>query len=139
MSYTIHLRINQTSADWFGIVEKTVWHYANGGVWTEVNGENILTMNGSGTSGGLRLKNAAGDYAFVALGIHNYGPWVDVAVDLAPGNTGVEVHPTYYSPGSRSGIAIVPSVQKTDARGRNFSVAMKQLEDSVYSATITIS
>ena len=135
MSYTVKVQIEQTTTDWFQVVEQTVFHYANGGTWDRL----VLTMGGSGTSGGLRLKNSAGDYAFVILGIHNYAPWLDVATDLASGNTGVEVHPTYYAGGSRSGVTLVNSVRKTDAKGRTFAVDMRQEEGNTYVATIRIS
>ncbi|OBZ77384.1 Boletus edulis lectin [Grifola frondosa] len=70
--YTIHVNINQYCGDRFHVVEKTVWHYANGGRWSECNGQLTLTMGGSGTSGTLRFKNPCGDYFVVALGVHNY-------------------------------------------------------------------
>ena len=145
MSYTIHLRINQTGTDWFGIVEKTVWHYANGGVWTEVNGENVLTMNGSGTSGTLRFKDAAGDYVLIAMGVHNYKRWCDIVTDLASSNTGVEVHPTYYQDasvaGSRSGMLWkqLDKIEKTDSKGKKFAVDFFKADGNDLYATITIS
>ena len=40
MSYSITLRVYQTNPGrgFFHIVEKTVWHYANGGTWSEADG-----------------------------------------------------------------------------------------------------
>ena len=135
MAYTVKVEICQTNTDFFRVVEQTVFHYANGGIWEGLT----LTMNGSGTSGGLRLKSSGGDYAFVIFGIHNYAPWCDVAVDLASGNTGVEVHPTYYAGGARSHLALVPRINKTDGKGRGFTVQMRQEEGNTYVASIDIS
>ncbi|OBZ78202.1 hypothetical protein A0H81_02578 [Grifola frondosa] len=99
MSYIIHARFRCQCNDSVSIVEKTVWHYANGGTWSEVDGQQVLTMGGSGTSGTLRFKSESGDYFLVALGVHNYKRWCDIVTDLTSSNTGVEIHPTYYQDG----------------------------------------
>ena len=128
MSYTIHLRINQTGTDFFGIVEQTVWQYANGGTWTCVNGETVLTMGGSGTSGTLRFKSTSGDMVLVAMGVHNYKRWCDIVTDLQPKDTGMAIHPTYYQDsgvaGNRNDMLWkqLPKIQKTDSKGKSFSV-----------------
>ena len=142
MSYTIRLRINQTGADWFGIVEKTA---QVDGFWTEVNGENILTMNGSGTSGTLRFKNAADDYVLVALGVHNYRRWCDILTDITHKDTGVQINPTYYQdasvPGSRSPMLWkqLDKIEKTDSKGKKFAVNYIKADGNELIATITIS
>ena len=128
MSYTIHLRVNQTGTDFFGMVEQTVWYYANGGTWTYNNGEMVLTMGGSGTSGTLRFKNASGSLVLVALGVHNYKRWCDIVTDLAPKDTGVAIQPTYYKDGGGDGSRNdmlwkqLSKIEKTDAKGNSFSV-----------------
>ena len=96
-----------------------------------------LTMGGSGTSGGLRLKSTAGDYVFIVFGINAYQPWVDVVVDLTPGDTGVAVHPTYYG-GSRSGIEKKSAALTTDAKGRATLADVWPMEGNAYAAWVEI-
>lgn len=97
MSYTIAVRVYQTNVEaFFHVVEKTVWHYANGGTWHEFQGEHILTMGGSGTSGTLRFDSDTGESFLVALGVHNYKRWCDIVTGLNPGETGVVIHREYY-------------------------------------------
>lgn len=99
MSYTIKVRVYQTNENaYFRIVEKGVWHYANGGTWNDENGALLLTMGGSGTSGILRFMTEQGKEAFfVAMGVHNYKPWVDTITGLADDVTGVKALPEYYN------------------------------------------
>ena len=99
MSYTIKVRVYQTNTNaFFRIVEKGVWHYANGGTWKDVDGYHILTMGGSGTSGILRFMTEQGKEAFfIALGVHNYKPWVDTITGLGDDITGVRALPEYYN------------------------------------------
>jgi hypothetical protein len=98
-SYSISVRtIDTTTGDpGFTIVEKTVWYYANGGTWSNTDSIQTLHMNGSGTSGALRLKNGAGEQFLVLLGVHNYQRWCDIVTDLEPGDTGMKIQPDYYS------------------------------------------
>ncbi|KAH7251534.1 Cytolysin/lectin [Fusarium tricinctum] len=98
MSYTIKVRVYQTNTNaFFHIVEKGCWHYANGAQWTEQNGILTLSMGGSGTSGMLRFKTEQGKEAFfVALGVHNYKPWVDTVTGLSDEVTCVKALPEYY-------------------------------------------
>jgi Fungal fruit body lectin len=71
MTYTVAVRVYQTNPNaFFNVVEKTAWHYANGGTWSESNGAFALTMGGSGTSGTLRFVADTGEI-FVVLGVHN--------------------------------------------------------------------
>jgi hypothetical protein len=99
MSYSIKVRVFQTNTNaFFHIVEKGVWHYANGGTWNETNGILTLTMGGSGTSGILRFMTEQGKEAFfVAMGVHNYKPWVDTITGLGDDITGVKALPEYYT------------------------------------------
>ncbi|KAJ8507908.1 hypothetical protein ONZ45_g9753 [Pleurotus djamor] len=126
MSYKITVRVYQTNpAAWFDIVEKTVWNYANGGTWTEVDGKHVLTMGGSGTSGILRF--AGKDERFtVALGVHNYKRWVDVNVGLATDQTACLIHKDYYTDGTPRNAAIwkqLSEFKATDsATGRSVAV-----------------
>ncbi|KAG5655444.1 hypothetical protein KAF25_000693 [Fusarium avenaceum] len=98
MSYTIKVRAYQTNTNaFFHIVEKGCWHYANGAQWTEQDGVLTLFMGGSGTSGMLRFKTEQGKEAFfVALGVHNYKPWVDTVTGLGDEVTCVKALPEYY-------------------------------------------
>ncbi|KIK57114.1 hypothetical protein GYMLUDRAFT_229808 [Collybiopsis luxurians FD-317 M1] len=99
MSYTITVKVYQTNPNaFFQLVEKGVWYYANGGTWSETDGVHKLTMGGSGTSGILRFRTEQGKEAFfVALGVHNYKPWVDIITGLADDVTGVKALPEYYN------------------------------------------
>ncbi|KAG1865908.1 Cytolysin/lectin [Suillus subalutaceus] len=73
MSYTISVRtVDATSFNpGFTLVEKTVWHYANGGTWTNTGSIQTLAMGGSGTSGTLRFRSDFGEEFLVAMGVHN--------------------------------------------------------------------
>uniref|UniRef100_A0A8H7KE33 Lectin n=1 Tax=Bionectria ochroleuca TaxID=29856 RepID=A0A8H7KE33_BIOOC len=98
MSYSIKTRVYQTNTNaYFHVVEKGVWHFANGGTWSDQNGILTLTMGGSGTSGMLRFMTEQGTEAFfIALGVHNYRPWVDIVTGLANNVTCVRALPEYY-------------------------------------------
>ncbi|KAF2758636.1 fruit body lectin [Pseudovirgaria hyperparasitica] len=102
MSYTIKVRVNQSS-ERFRLVESGVWYYANGGTWTvESNEQLTLTMGGSGTSGMVRYMTEAGKEAFfVAMGVHNYKPWVDIVTGLGDDITCVKALPEYYDGSSQ--------------------------------------
>ncbi|EKJ69238.1 hypothetical protein NXS19_012742 [Fusarium pseudograminearum] len=98
MSYTIKVRVYQTNPNaYFHIVEKGCWHYANGSQWNEQNGILTLAMGGSGTSGMLRFKTEQNKEGFfVAMGVHNYKPWVDTVTGLGDDITCVKALPEYY-------------------------------------------
>lgn len=142
MSYTIHVRINQTGVDWFVLVERLV--FTNGGTWSEANGEHALKMNGSGTSGTLCLKNAEGEGVLFALGVHNYKRWCDIVTDLAPRDSAAQIHPAYYQdgsiPGSRTGMLWkqLDRIEKTDAKQRKFAINFWKEDDHSLWATIDI-
>jgi len=98
MSYTITAKVYQTNQNaFFHVVEKTVWKYANGGTWSEVDGCHVLKMGGSGTSGSLRFVSDTGENFIVTLGVHNYKRWGDVVTNLTNECTGVVITPEYYS------------------------------------------
>jgi len=101
MAYRINLRVYQANTEtFFQIVEKTVWNYANGGTWAEANGEQVLTMGGSGTSGTLRFVSTTGSSFLLALGVHNYKRWVDIQPDPTKDQTATVMHPSYYNAGT---------------------------------------
>jgi Fungal fruit body lectin len=98
MSYTITAKVYQTDRNaFFRIVEKTVWKYANGGTWGQVDGTHVLTMGGSGTSGSLRFVSDTGENFIVTLGVHNYKRWGDIVTNLTNQETGVIITPQYYN------------------------------------------
>ena len=97
MSYTITAKIHQTTQTaFFRVVEQTVWKYANGGTWDEVNGAHVLTMAGSGTCGSLRFVADTGENFIVTLGVENFKRWGDIVTNLTSSQTGVAVIPQYY-------------------------------------------
>ncbi|EKM51430.1 uncharacterized protein PHACADRAFT_263561 [Phanerochaete carnosa HHB-10118-sp] len=98
MSYTITVRVYQTSTNaFFRVVEKIVWHEANGGTWDESCGEHILTLGGSGTSGALRFESDTGENFLAAFGVHSYKRWCDIVTGLEPRQTGTLVLGEYYT------------------------------------------
>ncbi|RDB28811.1 Agaricus bisporus lectin [Hypsizygus marmoreus] len=141
MSYTIRVTLVNPGA--FQNVEKTVWHYANGGTWTEEpNGVFVLRMNGSGTSGTLRFKDSFSGEAFLAaFGVHNYKRWCDIIPDLAENDTGADIHPTYYQSGKRDNMLWqqAANIEKTDAKRVNrISIKYTVAEGNNLAATLTI-
>jgi len=102
MSYKITAQVYQTNPNaFFRIVEQTVWKFANGGTWDQVNGAYVLTMGGSGTSGSLRFVSDTGENFIITLGVHNYKRWGDIVTNLTPEQTGVIITPQYYSDAHR--------------------------------------
>ena len=100
MSYKIKVFLYQTnpaSGKYFRLVEDTVWKFANGGTWDEVNGYYVLKMGGSGTSGSLRFVSDAGGSFVVTLGVHNYKRWGDIVTNLKDDQTACIINPEYYS------------------------------------------
>lgn len=125
MSYTIEVSMMSFRHESLTIVEKGVWSGGGGGVWTEDQNKQILRINGSGASGALRIKSAAGNQFFALVGVHNYKLWVDVVTDIRDNDTVVALLPQYYSGGSRSGVSLVQEVQGSDAAGRNISLRLE--------------
>ncbi|KAI1184854.1 fruit body lectin [Nemania serpens] len=146
MSYTVRVRIRHNSTDaYFRTAEMAVWHYANGGSWTDSDGVLTLTMGGSGTSGMLRLQthdenNGGRREAFtVVIGVHNYAPWTHVLPDVAPSETTVLLLPQYYAGGKHSGVPVAPSCEVRNAAGRRLSAAFRDnAEGRKYSLDIVI-
>ncbi|KAF7978507.1 hypothetical protein HWV62_45667 [Athelia sp. TMB] len=125
-SYKIHCCIFQTNPNaHFRIVEQTVFHYANGGTWGEMDGQKMLCMGGSGTSGTLRLlADKTGECFIVALGVHNYKRWCDVVTNLKDNETGVLINPQYYNNGGRDSQREkqLSSYSVKNAKGRHIEV-----------------
>ena len=114
--YTITARIFQTNPGngFFRVVEKTVWKFANGGTWDEINDAHVLNIGDSGTSGILRLKNEkTGEDVTVALGVHNYKRWGDVVTGLSGGLTATIIQAQYYE-GSTPGRFAAREAQRSD-------------------------
>jgi len=139
MSYTITVRVYQANPDsFFNIVEKTVWNYANGGSWGELNGQQVFTMGGSGTSGTLRFQNDSGENFIVAMGVHNYKRWCDIVMDLRNNQTGVTINPEYY--GDRSAVREkqLSTFEARSAVGRNVEINFTVADGNNLCANIII-
>ncbi|KAG2055684.1 lectin [Suillus hirtellus] len=125
MSYTIVVRVidNTHNNSNFTLAEKTVWHYANGGRWSDTDSIQTLTMGGSGTSGGLRFMRGTEE------DIHNYKRWCDIDTNLAPGDMGMKIHPEYYKDGSPQNKLLwdqLSEIEKTSAKGTKVNVKYVQ-------------
>nr|AXS59212.1 isolectin 2a [Hericium erinaceus] len=143
MSYKINTRIFETKpSDYFILVEKGVWNFANGGTWTVCEEQHLLKMGGSGTSGTLRFEKAGGGVYFtVALGVHNYKPWVDVLVDQLSEDTCVYIHPLFYKEGTaEAGVREqqLTKVQKKDKQGISVTAEVVKSGDHEYWVDIII-
>jgi hypothetical protein len=126
MSYTITARVYQTNPNaFFNVVERTVWKYANGGTWSEVNGAYVLTMGGSGTCGSLRFLADTGENFIITLGVHNYKRWGDIVTNLTNEETGVIITPQYYNDSNRDREAQrerqLTTYHVSNLKGRNFA------------------
>ena len=126
MSYTITARVYQTNPNaFFNVVERTVWKYANGGTWSEVNGAYVLTMGGSGTCGSLRFLADTGENFIITLGVHNYKRWGDIVTNLTNEETGVIITPQYYNDSNRDREAQrerqLTTYNVSNLKGRNFA------------------
>ncbi|KAI1197739.1 fruit body lectin [Nemania serpens] len=140
MSYTVRVRIRHNTTDaYFRPAEMAVWHYANGGSWTDSDAVLTLTMGGSGTSGMLRLQADDGREPFtVVIGVHNYAPWVHVLPDVLPSETTVVLLPQYYAGGKHSGVPIVPACEVQNSAGRKLAAAFRSTEGQTFSLDIVI-
>ena len=126
MSYSIKVFVYQTNPNaFFRIVEKTVWKYANGGTWDEVEGYQVLKMGGSGTSGSLRLQSGSGESFVVTVGVHNYKRWGDIVTNIKNDQTALTINPEYYSSEhpnrQRQREKQLAWYNVANAQGRNFS------------------
>ncbi|KAG1781199.1 fungal fruit body lectin, partial [Suillus placidus] len=83
----------------FTLGEKTAWYY---GTWSNTDSIQTLDMAYDGSSGALRFRNGVGEAFLVTLGVHNDKRWCDVVTDLKPWDTGVKIHPEYYTDSPRS-------------------------------------
>jgi hypothetical protein len=130
MGYTITVRVTDATNSGFTIAEKNVWHYANGGSWSDNDSVHTLVMGGSGTSGMLCFKNGAGEKFLVVLGIHNYVRWCDIVTDLGNGDTGTKIQSEYYSDTPRGGMLWeqLDQIQKKSAKGT--TVDVKYIKES---------
>jgi len=137
MSYKITLRIYQTNTNaFFRVVEQTVWNYANGGTWSDIDGQKVLTMGGSGTSGTIRFQSDTGENFLVIVGVHNYKPWYDIAPDLKNDETGTVINPEYYGSGVRNNGIQRDNVK--NAQGRNLAIKFTVGEGNDLKANIII-
>ncbi|KAF4239925.1 hypothetical protein CNMCM6805_005382 [Aspergillus fumigatiaffinis] len=133
MSYTIRLRIENGTSDTLTVVEKTCWYYANGCTWTEKDGEHVLFMGGSGTSGMLRFKTSSGDFFTVALGMHNNNAWSGLLVNLQEDDTALKLHPEYYNGGKFSSLA--PDAAYTPPTAHSKNVWITFARKDIYEVT----
>jgi hypothetical protein len=143
-TYSILVRtIDNTAGDpGFTIVEKTVWHYANGGTWSDTDSIQTLRMNGSGTSGALRFTNGVGEQFLVLLGIHNYKRWCDIVTDLEPEDTGMKIQPGYYletNPRYAMLWKQLDQIEKKSAKGTTVDVKYVEAEGNSLVVHLTIS
>ncbi|KAJ8126000.1 hypothetical protein O1611_g7638 [Lasiodiplodia mahajangana] len=110
-----------------------------GGAWADSDGVLTLTMGGSGTSGMLRFQSENGEERFtVAIGVHNWNPWVHILPDVATNETTIVLLPEYYAGGKHSGIPIVPKCSAQSSASRNFSAEFTRTEGKRYSMEIVI-
>jgi len=138
MSYTIIARIIDSSDVGFTVVEKATM---SSGTWSDTDGINTLTMDSSGTSGGLRFRSTDGaEIFYVALGVHNYKRWCDIVTDLVAQDSGVKLQPEYYESGKRNEMLWkqLPEIEKTSAKGRKITVTYVKEEKSVFHVHIVI-
>ncbi|GAB1315392.1 hypothetical protein MFIFM68171_05602 [Madurella fahalii] len=94
MSYTIKIRIDNDSGEEFELVEQTCW-WGHNTIWKHTESGHTLSMAASGTSGMLRFRNEQGAYFVVAVGVHNYKRWCDVAA-VDDNKPLTELHKKYY-------------------------------------------
>ncbi|KAJ8110345.1 hypothetical protein ONZ43_g5891 [Nemania bipapillata] len=137
MAYTVRVRARQPNANaYFHVAEMAAFH---SGSWSNTDGVLKLTMSASGTSGMLRYQTETGAEAFtVAIGVHNYKPWVHILPDVAPSETCVALLPQYYAGGKHSGIPIVPTCTVYNSAQRSLTATFVSTEGHDYSLDIVI-
>ncbi|KAH9177188.1 putative lectin [Lactarius sanguifluus] len=69
-------------------------NFASGGTWSEVDGRYELKINGTGTSGALRLLTDKGEGCIITLG---YKRWGDIITNFKEDQTACVINPQYYS------------------------------------------
>ena len=139
MSYRITARVYQPNTNnFFRVVEQTVF---TEGTWDESNGEYVLSMSRSGSSGTLRFVGSGGERFIVALGVHNSRRWCDIVTNLTEEQTGVVIHPQYYdgTPGrTRARESQLSQYSVRNAQNRNFTVNYTVAEGNDLRANIII-
>ncbi|KAH9167461.1 lectin [Lactarius sanguifluus] len=122
--YSIKVFIFQTNPrqnEFFRVVEKTVRNFASGGTWSEVDGRNELKLNGTGTSGALRLLTDKGEGCIITL-----GRWGDIITNLKEDQTTCVINPQYYSKDhpdmEKQRERQLASYETADLQGHKFSV-----------------
>ncbi|TFY81618.1 hypothetical protein EWM64_g2388 [Hericium alpestre] len=146
MAYVFNVIIAQSlTTDAFFVAEKSVWHYAGGGVWKHPgnSGEpgvvkKTFVLNGSGTCGALRFANEKGEYLVAVLGIHNDRVWVDVASDLGPSDVLGQILPKWYDGGPYSTVSPSGRVRKNTSGGKLVDMNVTQRSGSTVEVFITI-
>lgn len=103
MSYTLQVRVRQSNPDWHTAVEHTIYgHSGTDGTWSRSGDEGTLVLDAN-CSGAVRFTLPSGAFVIFAVGILGDGvPWTDIATNLKKGDTGVNIHPTWYGDGSRA-------------------------------------
>ncbi|KZP03459.1 lectin 2a [Athelia psychrophila] len=137
MSYKISLRVFQTNPNaFFHIIEQTCYTKCH---WSMVDGEMILHMDNSGTSGTVRLQSDTGENFVVVVGVHNYKRWCDIVPDLK-NDTGASLNPEYYENGRRAEQREKQrsSFQLDNAKGRKMEVKFHQEDGKDLKANIII-
>lgn len=137
MSYTIHVRIESDGTDELELVEKTCW-WGHNTTWKRTESGHTLSMQGSGTSGMLRFRNAHGAFFVVAVGVHNYKRWCDVAA-VADDKPLTELHKNYYDdkqPENKKLWAQQSSASATLAHGKVAELEFYQPEGHVLLAKL---
>jgi len=139
MSYKITLRVYQTNQNaFFRVVEQTVFH---DGSWSDIDGQRVLNMGYSGTSGTIRFESDTGENFLVAIGVHNYKRWCDIVTDLKTDReAGVTVNPQYYNNGERHAQREkqLASFATKNAHGRNIEVRFTVSDGNDLKANIII-
>lgn len=138
--YTITVRVYQTKPNaFFCLVEMTNWKYV-GSNWGNVNGEYVLTMGDSGTSGCLRFVSDTGESFTAAFGVHNWKRWCDVVTDLKTEQTALIINQEYYSPGPRVPVRDeqLAHAEATNSLGRTFTIDFTVAEGNDLKANLII-
>jgi hypothetical protein len=140
MSYTLAIRTVNDTADTLTLVEKSVWHYGNGGTWTDREEGHILQIGSSGTSGLLRFKSSNGEIFVVAVGVHNYKRWCDVQAKPKDDDTLPKLHPLYYNEKDPQYQVLwkqAPEASATTAKGKKITVKFYVADGNQLKATLT--
>ncbi|KAG8984657.1 hypothetical protein FRB94_010974 [Tulasnella sp. JGI-2019a] len=142
MSYKITIKVFQTNPNaYFHNVERTVWKFANGGTWMDINGEMVLNMGGSGTSGSLRFQADNGESFVATFGVHNYKRWCDIVTNLSSEQTGMVINAQYYD-GTKDRAAAREaqraSYNVNNASGRKITINFTQVEGNDLKANLII-